>query len=394
MAELPGVFRVKVYDREGRIVWSDEPRLVGRVFPDNAYLSRALMGEVTLAIRVPREAEHLYERPWGYVAETYVPIVLPRHVGLVGVIEAYQDVTVGMLDLHRTQRRIWGFVGGAGLLLYVALALVVRNAWANERCAIHRLEARNRELTRLQHSTRDAHERLAAILSGVADRMVIVDREMRVVWLNAAAAEAVGTGRTAVGRPCYEVFDAQREACEGCPVTRAFVSGRVERGIRKRRLPDGALEYLDLVSAPLHDATDGVHQVLEVARDITGLEKSNAELRAKTVELERTNQALREAQAQLVAKERLAAVGEVAVSLHHAILNPLTGLLGVLQALKEGLLAPAARTGALAQAEAEAHKIEQVIRQLATLDRAADTPYVGRIAMLDLDPVREGDATP
>lgn len=85
-------------------------------------------------------------------------------------------------------------------------------------------------------------------------------------------------------------------------------------------------------------------------------------------------------------KERLAAVGQSVVGLHHAILNPLAGVLGTLQVLKDGALAPAAKAVALARAEAEIRKIEQLIRRLPALHRAAGSAYVGNITMLDLDP--------
>ena len=79
------------------------------------------------------------------------------------------------------------------------------------------------------------------------------------------------------------------------------------------------------------------------------------------------------------------------MSLHHAVLNPLAGVLGALQVLKQESLAPATRAEALAQAETEIRQIEQLIRRLATLRRAAGTPYVGDTTMLDLEP-REEDA--
>lgn len=382
--ELPGIFRIKVFDRTGRIVWSDEPRLVGQAFPDNPHLARSLGGEVTTVLEAPERSEHVYERVKGYVAEAYVPITLPEGLAVVGVIETYKDATELVLGIRRTQRTIWGFTGGIGLLLYGALAFVVRRASANEQRAMRRLEA--------------AHEQLAAILAGIADRMLIVDRQMRVVWMNAAAAEAVEGGGASLGRLCFQALDGEAEACENCPAVRTFVSGGVERGVRVQRLPGGEVRYLDLVTAPLRDASGQVHQVLEVARDITELvemeerlkhsatrlEESHAQLLQKTEELQETNRALREAQARLVEKERLAAVGETVVGLHHGILNPLTGILGVLQVLKQEGVAQRERAEALAQAEIEIRKIEELIRRLPALRRAAGTPYVGETTMLDL----------
>jgi hypothetical protein len=238
LRELPDVVRIKVYDRSGQVVWSDEPRLIGLAFPDNPYLARALRGEVATVMQIPRGPEHVYEQAIPHVAETYVPVTLPGRPELLGVVETYKDVTQFTLGIRRTQRLIWGVGGGVGLILYIALAFVVWTASRNE---------------------------------------------------------------------------------------------------------------------------------------------------------ERAHRALREAQARLVESERLAAVGQVVVSLHHGVLNPLAGVLGALQVLKQDALTPATRAEALVQAETEIRQIEQLIRRLATLRRAVGFPYVGATTMLDLEPGEEAE---
>ena len=102
----------------------------------------------------------------------------------------------------------------------------------------------------------------------IADRMVIVDRRMRIVWMNTVAEGEVGP---VVGRPCFEVLGDGAGECERCPAVRTFVGGHVERGVRTVRGVDGRTRYLDLISAPLRDDTGQVYQVLEVARDVTEL---------------------------------------------------------------------------------------------------------------------------
>jgi hypothetical protein len=251
--ELPAVFRIKVYDRAGRIVWSDEPRLIGRTFPDDPFIAKALRGEVAAVLQVPRQAEHEYERTKGHVAETYVPIRLLGSPDQVGVIEVYEDATPLVGEIAQTRRITWGMAAGVGVLLYVALASVVWKASVNEQAAMR------------------------------------------------------------------------------------------------------------------------------------SLERSHAELVLKTEELERANRALREAQARLVEKERLAVVGQLVVGLHDAILNPLTGLLGALHLLKQGGLTASATETTFMEAEAEIRKIEHLVRRLPALQRTASTPYVGRTTMLDLN---------
>lgn len=534
--ELPEVFRIKVYDKTGRIVWSDEPRLIGLKFPDDALVERALRGKVSSAFHHPGASENIYEWNKGHVTETYVPIVLPGSDSVVGVIETYKDVSQLALAIQRRQRRIWAIAAGMGALLYVALALVVWKASESERRAIGELELQNRQQSLLREfssallvsldpqqladvtarrigiglgllecalyrcgpldevellgrwsaapgqaplpplqvdvehviaegtpvmrgprvllpitapgaspprldnsrltqrhvfaavfprtvrdvpvvleimlneaaivlanaelftAIRDAHERLAAIMAGIADRMIIIDRDMTLVWQNAVASEAHRAGDRALGSRCYEALGQQPETCQTCPAIRTLASGQVERGVRMERRAQGGVRYLDLVTAPLRDGSGEVREVLEVARDITELveleerlkeftarlEESHGVLLAKTEELERTNNALREAQAQLVSRERMAAVAETIVGLHHAILNPLTGILGTLQVLRVGDLTPEAKVDALEQAEAEARKIAAVVHRVAAMRQATGTPYVGGTTMLDL----------
>ncbi|MBI2528724.1 MAG: PAS domain-containing protein [Candidatus Rokubacteria bacterium] len=510
---LPGVFRIKAYDRTGRIIWSNEPRLIGLAFPDNAYLLAALRGRVTTVLEEPKRSEHVFEKNPRYVAEAYVPITFPGTSQAAGVIETYKDMTAVMLDLQRTSRLIWGVAGAMGLFLYGALGLVVWRASASEERAIQRLERQNEELTLLQQFTesvlrpldlaqvaahvvesaasglrladaslyraeagggltrlaswppgaevlpppgalvaealagrahqaeeglvvipvfpqrgpahlfaghllpgsvapapaalqtleimlheaaialanvelfrdiREAHERLAAILAGIADRLVIVDRELHVVWMNAAATAHAGAG--AVGRTCFELTGSPREACDGCPAVRTLYTGQVERGVLAQPGPGGRTTYADVVAAPLRDASGQVYQILEVSRDITEMVEMEARLKD-------SNQALLDAQAQLVEKERLAAIGQVVVGLHHAILNPLTGILGAIQVLKQEDLGLPERARTVAAAEEEIRKIEALVRRLPDLRRVAESPYIGSTTMVDLErSFGEGDS--
>lgn len=525
LGDLHRVFRLKAFGAGGRIVWSNERRLIGLAFPDNDHLARAFAGGVVTVLGEPRAPEHVFERDRGAVAETYVPISFAGDPRIVGVIEAYRDATASLEEIRRVQALVWSVAGAGGVAVWTAFALVVWQAAASERRTARRLARQNDELMLLQTFTssvlrpltrgdvpasvcattgaglglvrtalfrveadavarlraswpagetveppppevvrtvveerrevvagavamlpveteegvdhvfvavfpravsgaarpalatlrimvaqgavalanvalytkiRAAHERLAAIVAAIADRMIIVDAGMRVVWMNAAATEAIA-GVSAAGQSCFAVFG-ETQVCDGCPAARAFHTARVERGVRAVPSVTGP-RYLDLVAAPLRDASGRVYQVLEMARDITELvemeerlkqsaarlEASHAELVAKADELEHANRALRDAQAQLVATERLAAVGEVVVGLHHAILNPLAGTLGALQVLKQEPRLPERTRAALDEAEQEVRRIEALVRRLPNVCRTDGTPYVGRTTMLDVE---------
>lgn len=504
LAGLPGVFRVKAFDADGRIVWSDEARLIGRAFPDNAVLAAALGGRVATSLGSPKRAEHVFERQREVVAEVYVPITLRAGGRQVGVLETYRDMTGVMRDLRLAQRTIWLMAGAIGLGLYLALAGVVWQASRRERQAMRALEVQNREISLVQQFARsmlrsadatqvirkivedlgpraglsaaalyrlrdggdpvlvaawpqapaprpsgfgssgpvdaassarlvDGHllrpmtvrgklshlfvgalapgrpspepdglrtldilldeavialrtidlfeeirqtnERLDAILASNADQMIILDRDMRVTWMNAAAAASAGAD--ALGRPCVEVIGGGGD-CTTCPAAKTLATGHVERAVRAQRTVDGRLAYLDIITTPIRDAGGAVGQVMEVARDVTELVEMEERLKG-------ANQALVDAQTRLIEHERLAAVGQVVVGLHHGILNPLTGILGALHVLREASGDPVRRAEAITAAEEEARKIEGLVRQLAELRQTAERPYVGGITMLDIE---------
>src|SRR5262245_41360549 len=148
--ELPGVFRMRVYDRTGRIIWSNENKLIGMRLPDNPHVRAALGGRVMTVFAPPKLTESLHESNRAYVAQTYIPIVFGAGSDPVGVVETYRDMSVLMQGVRRTQLWIWAVGGVMGLFLYAALAMVVWTASASERRAMKQLEEQNRELTLLQ----------------------------------------------------------------------------------------------------------------------------------------------------------------------------------------------------------------------------------------------------
>lgn len=60
---MPEIVRVKIYDAKMRVVWSDEPRLIGQRVSDNPHLLRALAGRTTVNLETGEaKTETLYER--------------------------------------------------------------------------------------------------------------------------------------------------------------------------------------------------------------------------------------------------------------------------------------------------------------------------------------------
>src|SRR6266540_3295924 len=125
----PDIVRFKVYNPKGIVIWSDDKRLVGKSFIDNPQLQRALRGQVVADMSSLEKHENIFEpKSLSGAVEVYVPIYSESGRELLGVFETYRRPD-SIYHAVREARAVvlFGAVGG-GLLLYVSLFAIVRQA--------------------------------------------------------------------------------------------------------------------------------------------------------------------------------------------------------------------------------------------------------------------------
>jgi signal transduction histidine kinase len=167
---MPEIVRVKIYDADGRVVWSDEERLIGERFADNPQLTAALAGriDVNLEAGAPKQ-ENIYERKAPRLVEVYVPLSFPGTTGVVGVVETYRDPSRVLANIRRAQVTAATTAMAGGGLLYLSLFWIVRRAGRRIDAQHRALEDRSRELSDANEALRAAHaqlfeaERMAAV---------------------------------------------------------------------------------------------------------------------------------------------------------------------------------------------------------------------------------------
>jgi DNA-binding NarL/FixJ family response regulator len=94
---------------------------------------------------------------------------------------------------------------------------------------------------------------------------------------------------------------------------------------------------------------------------------------------------LAEAQAQVVAAQRKAAIGEIIVAVSHEMNNPLMAVRAELELMKlENQNLPSRTRAGVASAIAQLDRIATVLRKLASHTTDASVPYVGGTRMTDL----------
>jgi signal transduction histidine kinase len=191
------IARVKIWAVDGRIVYSDEPRLIGQSFAlDAEKLDVLRSGDARAELSGLDGDENRFERGFGDVYEVYLPIRAPDGTPLL--FETYQRAST----VTSTGRRIWVPFAVLLLVSLVLLWLVqVPLAWRLARGLQRSQEDREALLVRAIEASDDERRRIAADLhDGVVQDLAGISYSL------SAAAEQADE------RPASETRSVVREA--------------------------------------------------------------------------------------------------------------------------------------------------------------------------------------
>lgn len=123
------IVRIKIYNRQGVVVFSTKPSQIGHDQRDNAGFIAAINGGVGNAL-IYRDTFNSFDRATeeDNLMQSYLPIRLSPVDPVIGVFELYTDVDS---LVHQTERTEFIIMSGAILILsvlYAVLILVVRRA--------------------------------------------------------------------------------------------------------------------------------------------------------------------------------------------------------------------------------------------------------------------------
>ncbi len=122
------VVSLKIWRTDGTIAYSPERSLIGRRFPLEGGLVRAVKGEVTAEMSDLTGLENDFERShWSRLVEIYAPVRV--HVGgdVIAVMELYQLPDELESQVLESQLLSWGVVAVTMTVTYVLFAGIVRS---------------------------------------------------------------------------------------------------------------------------------------------------------------------------------------------------------------------------------------------------------------------------
>jgi PAS domain S-box-containing protein len=227
----------------------------------------------------------------------------------------FQQELVGVLDLISTRR---GVFSPETIALLTTLADQVAIAIHNARL-YSQIEQRARELN---SEVIQQKQRAETVLRSISDGVYTVDCDLHVLsWSQGAEAITGYTAADVLGRPCADFLRHQDEhgevlcGTDHCPFTRVWSSGKaVGPDPVFAHHKDGHLLPVSVTAAPIVDEEGFAASAVEVFRDVTRERELVENLRAASR-----------------AKTRFLA------NMSHELRTPLNGVLGISQALLQGV---------------------------------------------------------
>lgn len=113
-------------------------------------------------------------------------------------------------------------------------------------------------------------DKLSEILVGLGQGISILDRNMRIYWVNKELESWAGKLKEIKGKHCYEVYQKRPNVCSGCPSIKTLRDGKIhkalQKGYDKKRKQWRTYE---LTTSPIKNKAGKITHVVELAEDVT-----------------------------------------------------------------------------------------------------------------------------
>lgn len=158
----------KVWDANGRVVYSTDRETIGKTFPMTSGMRKATQGQSSSSISDLAEVENSPQRAIRpKLLETYMPVWLSGTNQVIAVAEFYQTIDDLENNVAAAQLKSWLVVGIAMLIVYLLLSGIVGRASATIQRQQLELSQQVVQLQDLFNQNKDLHERVRRAAASV-----------------------------------------------------------------------------------------------------------------------------------------------------------------------------------------------------------------------------------
>jgi len=242
--QVPGLFRIKIWNPEGVIVYSDKEELIGKKFPLNEGLRSAfdLKARAEIVTFGPDDPRYVYEASFKEALEVYAPVTFGASANVVGVIETYARVGFLRMQINELESLFAMRVIISLILIFMALSLIV---WRASNTVEHQKIELEKALGVAEETTKsllEARKFPENIIRSMGDSLIVITPEAKVKEVNQATLDLLGYQRKELmGQPIEKVFG--RAAVVAAAEKIIFRGVGLEKLIKEGAIKDKEMTY-------------------------------------------------------------------------------------------------------------------------------------------------------
>ena len=300
-ARMGGVFRYKLYNADGKIVYASRPDDIGKHVSEPYFDTIVRQGESYFNISYRPIGTTAYTDELGTPYEKGVVLVSERYVPIVdegifkGALEVYIDMTPLMTRLRGVT--LAALTGVLLLLLIVGIVcgVFIHRNLVERRQRMEELETARQRAESLTLKLGEAAARTEAIINNVVDGIITVDQSGIIESFNPTAERVFGySAAEVIGKEFTLLLD-QNSHHEYIDYLERHRKGEIQSGARQQyeefgKRKDGTTFPAELVSSEL---VIGQRRLLvHLARDISERKRAEARLRLAASVFENTTEGI------------------------------------------------------------------------------------------------------
>jgi PAS domain S-box-containing protein len=299
------VIKVKIYGRDGRVLFSTKTDEIGEDESDNKGYVSAMDG-IPASGKVDSDDFNEFDKVVEIknLHQQYVPILSTNGDGPIGVFETYLDIHEIIKDVEAMQQTMFWMMGSLLAAIYLAITATFLRTHGLLRNETRLREMHLSELREMQGNLEKRVEErtaeldhaknfLQSVIDGIANPLFVIRPDFTVALMNQKARSLILPGSNEQDyRYCYQVSHNLKSPCSKpehpCPFMEVRQKGTAVRVKHRHQDEDGNEVIIELLTTPLYSVDGEFEGVIEVQHDVTELVEIQNELIGSQVRLQAT----------------------------------------------------------------------------------------------------------